>query len=106
MDVLRGNEARPLKQRAKAMPRDDPRAEALLCGGHCPFANRFALTISKHLRFSWGEFTTALARNLGLVIPQLLTAVGMPLSSQVKSSTSTPVMRVAGPGLSLIAAAT
>ncbi len=28
MDVLRGNEARLLKQRAEAMPRDDPRAEA------------------------------------------------------------------------------
>jgi hypothetical protein len=43
MDVLRGNEARPLKRRAEAMPRDDPRAEALLCGGHCPFSNRFPL---------------------------------------------------------------
>ena len=68
MDVLRGNEARLLKQRAEAMPRDDPRAEALLCGGHCLFANRFPLTISQHLRFTSGEFTTALARKLGLVI--------------------------------------
>ncbi len=46
MDVLRGNEARPLKQRTEAMSRDDPRAEALLCGGHRPFANRIPLTIS------------------------------------------------------------
>jgi hypothetical protein len=80
MDVLRGNEAGLLKQRAEAMPRDDPRAEALFCGGHhCPFANRFPFIISQHLRFPSGEFTTALARKLGLVIPQLLTAVGMPL---------------------------
>ncbi len=59
MDVLRGNEARLLKQRAKAMPRDDPRAEALMCGRHCPFANRFPLTISHHLRFISGEFNTS-----------------------------------------------
>ncbi len=81
MDVLRGNEARLLKQHAEAMPRDDPRAEALLCEGHCPFVNRFPLTISQHLRFKSGEFTTALARKLGLDIPQLLTAVGTPLSN-------------------------
>ena len=68
LDVLRGNEARLLNQRAEAMPRDDPRAEALLCGGHCPFANRFPLTISQHLRFTAGEFTTALAARLGLDI--------------------------------------
>jgi hypothetical protein len=86
MDVLRGNEARPLNQRAKAMPGDEPRAEALLCGGHCPFANRLPLTISQHLRFTSGEFTTALARQLGLVIPQLLTAVGMPLSNNPNSA--------------------
>ncbi len=36
MDVLRGNEARLLKQRAEAMPRVDPRAETLLYGGRCP----------------------------------------------------------------------
>ena len=86
MDVLRGNEARLLKQRAEAMPRDDPRAEALLCGGYCPFANRFPLTISQHIRFTSGEFTTALARKLGLVIPQLLTAAGMPLSNNPNSA--------------------
>ncbi len=57
-----------LNQRAEAMPRDDPRAEALLCGGHYPFANRFPLTISQHMRFTSGEFTTALARKLGLVM--------------------------------------
>jgi hypothetical protein len=51
MDVLRGNEARLLKQRAEAMPRDNPRAEALLCGGQSPFPNRFPLTISQHIRF-------------------------------------------------------
>ena len=63
-----------------------PRAEALLCGGHCPFANRFPLTISQHLRFTSGVFTTALARKLSLVIPQLLTAVGMPLSNNTNSA--------------------
>ena len=76
MDVLRGNDARLLKQRADAMPRDDPSAEALLCGGHCPFANWSPLTISQHLRVTSGEFATALARKLGLVIPQLLIAPG------------------------------
>ena len=86
MNVLRGNEARLLKQRAEAMQRDDPRAEALLCGGHRPFANRFPLTISLHLRLTSGEFTTALARKLGLVIHQLLTAVGMPLSNNTNSA--------------------
>ena len=54
--------------------------------GHCPFANRFPLTISQHLLFTSGEFTTALARKLGLVIPQLLTAVGMPLSNNPSSA--------------------
>ena len=68
------------------MPRDDPRTEALLCGRLCPFANRFPLTISQHLRFTSGEFTTALARKLGLVIPQLLTAIGMPLSNNTNSA--------------------
>ena len=33
MDKLRGNEARLLKQRAEAMPRDDPRAEAFFVDG-------------------------------------------------------------------------
>ena len=46
MDELRGNKARLLKQRAEAMPRDDPRAETLLCGWQCPFSNRLPLTIS------------------------------------------------------------
>jgi hypothetical protein len=68
------------------MPRDDPRAEALLCGEHCPFVNRFPLAISQHLRFTSGEFTTALARKLGLVIPQLLTSIGMPLSNNTNSA--------------------
>ena len=86
MDALRGNEARLLNQRAEAMPRDDPRAEALLCGGHCPFANQFPLTIAQHLRFTSGEFTTALNRKLGLPIPQLRTAVGMPLSNNTNSA--------------------
>ena len=86
MDVLRGNETRLLKQRAEAMPRDDPRAEALLCGGHCPFANRFHLTISQQLRFTSEELTTALARKLGPVIPQLPTAVDMPLSNNPNSA--------------------
>ncbi len=86
MDVLRGNKAMLLEQRAEAMPRDDPRAEALLCGGHCIFANRFPLTISQQLRLTSGEFTTALARKLGLVNPQLLTAVGMPLSNNTNSA--------------------
>ncbi len=62
------------------------RAEALLCGGHCPFANWFPLTISQHLRFKSGEFMAALARKLGLVIPQLLTVVGMPLSNNPNSA--------------------
>ena len=44
------------------------------------------MTISQHLRFTSGEFTTALARTLGLVIPQLLTAVGMPLSNNTNSA--------------------
>jgi hypothetical protein len=56
MDVLRGNETRPLKQRAETMPRDGPRAEALSCGGLCSFVNRFPLTISQHLRFTLGEY--------------------------------------------------
>jgi hypothetical protein len=86
MDVLRGSEARPLKQRAEAMPRDDPRAEALLCGGHRPFANRFPLTIPQHMRFTSREFTTALARKFCLVIPQLFTAIGMPLSNNTNSA--------------------
>ncbi len=86
MDVLRGNEARILKQRAEAMPRDDPSAEEFLCEGHCPFANRLPLTISQHLRFTSGEFTTGLARKLGLVIPQLLTAAGMWLSNNPNSA--------------------
>ena len=68
MTVLRSNEARLLKRRAEELPRDDPRAEALLCGGHCPFANQFPLTISQHLRFTSGEFTTALARKVGVVM--------------------------------------
>ena len=55
-------------------------------GGHRPFANRFPLTISQHLRFTSGELTTALARKLGIVIPQLLTAVGMPLSNNPNSA--------------------
>jgi len=86
MDELRGNEARLLKQRAEAMARDDPRAEAFLCGWQCPFANRFPLTISKELRFTPGEFITALGRKLGLPIPQLLTAVGVPLSNNSNSA--------------------
>ncbi len=44
------------------------------------------LTISQHLRFTSGELTTALARKLGLFIPQLLTAVGMPLSNNPNSA--------------------
>jgi hypothetical protein len=82
MDELRGNEARLLNQRAEAMPRDDPRAEAFLCGWQCPFANRFPLTISSEVRLTSGEFTTALCRKMGLPVPLLLTAVGV----QVKSS--------------------
>jgi hypothetical protein len=41
MDELRGNEARLLKQRAEAMPRDDPRAEAF-----CVDGNALSLTAS------------------------------------------------------------
>ena len=55
-------------------------------GGHCLFANRFPLTISQHLRFISGDFTTALARKLGLDIPQLLTAVSMPLQNNTNSA--------------------
>ena len=86
MDELRGNEARLLKQRAEAMPRDDPRAEAFLCGWQCPFANRFPLTISSEVRLTSGEFTTALCRKLGLPVPLLLTAVGVPLSNNANSA--------------------
>ena len=98
MGVLQYNaatssEARLLKQRSDAMPRDDPSAEALLCGEHFPFDNRFSMTISQHLRFTPGEFTTALARKLGLVIPQLLTAVGMPLSRRWEMRLATLTLR-------------
>ena len=87
MDELRGNEARLLRQRAEAMPRDDPRAEAFLCGWQCPFANRFPLTISPEVRFTSGEFITALCRKMGLPIPLLLTAVGVQLSNNANCVT-------------------
>jgi hypothetical protein len=86
MDELRGNEAKLLKQRAEAMPRDDPRAEAFLCGWQCPFANRFPLTISSEVRLTSGEFTTALCRKMGLPVPLLLTAVGVQLSNNANSA--------------------
>ena len=86
MDELRGNEARLLKQRAEAMPRDDPRAEAFLCGWQCPFANRFPLTISPEVRLTSGEFTTALGRKMGLPVPLLLSAVGVQLSNNANSA--------------------
>ena len=86
MDELRTNEAKLLKQRAEALPRDDPRAEAFLSGGGCPFANRFPLAISADIRFTSGEFITALGRKLGLPIPLLLPAVGMPLSNNPNSA--------------------
>jgi hypothetical protein len=41
LDELRGNEAKLLKQRAEAMPRDDPRAEAF-----CVDGNALSLTAS------------------------------------------------------------
>jgi hypothetical protein len=51
-----------------------------------PFVNRFPLAISSELRFTSGEFTTALCRKLGLPIPQLLTAIGTPLSNNANSA--------------------
>jgi hypothetical protein len=86
MDELRGNEARLLKRRAEAMPRDEPRAEAFLCGWQCPFANRFPLTISSEVRLTSGEFITALCRKMGLPVPLLLTAVGIQLSNNAASA--------------------
>jgi hypothetical protein len=86
MGELRGNEAMFLEDRSKALPWVDPRAEAFLCGGKCPFANRFHMGISNELRFTQGEFTAALCRKFGLHIPQLFSDVGVQLSNNANSA--------------------
>jgi hypothetical protein len=88
-DILRDFDYQIVQSLTNLLSGDDQRRIAFCSTHNNPFANSFPLALApeQSMRFSLQEFTVAMARKLGVAIPQLLPFVGTTVRAEGKSHT-------------------